>query len=749
MRLLRSVISAQLQPWNGPEPFAIVSWSCQLHDLNGSVNSFGLVLTTRSIDPLGKTVVSFTDGAGRTLETHDQSESVTAMSYDAGGNVLSVRDPNGVGYDAVYDPLGRMTSQTDTWGDTNSMTYDREGNVVTQTDAKTKVTTIAYDAQNRRTAVTDRLGGVTTYNYHPAGHLASITDAETQVTAYEHNTRGEKIKEIYPDHVPNSVAGDIGYGIVEFAYDPAGRMVRKTDQLGDTVTMNYNMASQMHQRDYRTRANSPTGTIADSDEFDFDQAGRMTSALSQRYSNVVSMTYDFAGRLSTESLDIANQTYTVTREYDQLNRIKKYIYPDSTPVERTYTDRGQLHQIKYAGSVIDTRTYDLGGRLSTSTYSNGAATTWNYRTNGNNKDNLLASIVTDNPGPNKVGTYSYTWDANKNKTSETITNSPLSGYGFTTGTTGYDDENRVTNWSRSDSLQTQAWSLSPVGDWNSFSQSSTGVPPVTQQRTHGPTHEFTSFTGTTSGTITFDAKGNMTTRPASLAAPALTLSWDFDNRLIGADTNSTPASLEVTLQYDALGRRVARTESGSTVIYFQPGQQTIADYANGAAPSTPTNRYVYGDYIDEPVMHEIVSGSVKHFYHCNQQYSVIGFTDSVGNVTERYSYTAYGTMTGFDASGSPLNTQPHNPRATYTGREWDNSIGMYFFRARWYEPTAGRFASKDPLGFDADCANFFEFCFDSPLNWLDPSGLQTMQSFANSMRNAIPPSMSIRQLAAP
>jgi len=165
--------------------------------------------------------------------------------------------------------------------------------------------------------------------------------------------------------------------------------------------MNYNMASQMHQRDYRTLANSPSGTIADSDEFDFDQAGRMTSALSQRYSNLVSMSYDFAGRLATESLDIANQTYTVTREYDQLNRIKKYLYPDGTPVERTYTDRGQLKEIKYNSSVIDTRTYDIGGRLSTSTYSNEAATTWNYRTNGGNKDNLLADITTTNCyGPN-------------------------------------------------------------------------------------------------------------------------------------------------------------------------------------------------------------------------------------------------------------------------------------------------------------------------------------------------------------
>jgi YD repeat-containing protein len=131
-------------------------------------------------------------------------------------------------------------------------------------------------------------------------------------------------------------------------------------------------------------------------------------------------------------------------------------------------------------------------------------TTHNYRVSGSNKDNLLASIVTTNPGTNKVGTYAYTWDANKNKTAETITNSPLSGYGFSTGTTGYDDENRVTAWNRADNNQNQTWNLSLVGDWNTFNQ--TGTSPLTQTRTHGPTHEFTSFTGTNSGTITVSAR---------------------------------------------------------------------------------------------------------------------------------------------------------------------------------------------------------------------------------------------------
>lgn len=152
----------------------------------------------------------------------------------------------------------------------------------------------------------------------------------------------------------------------------------------------------MLQRDYRTLANSPSGTIADSDVFTFDKAGRMLTAVSGRYTNTVTQVYDPMGRHKEEKLTIAGQTYTVTHDFDSLGRPYKMTYPDGTITEKTFTDRGQLYQTKYAGSVIDTRTYDNGGRLSTSTYSNGAVTTHNYRSSGSQKENMLASIVTDN-----------------------------------------------------------------------------------------------------------------------------------------------------------------------------------------------------------------------------------------------------------------------------------------------------------------------------------------------------------------
>ena len=62
-------------------------------------------------------------------------------------------------------------------------------------------------------------------------------------------------------------------------------------------------------RAYRTRANSPSGTVADSDTFTYDRAGRMLTALSGRYANTVTLAYDHAGRLASEGLTIAGQTY--------------------------------------------------------------------------------------------------------------------------------------------------------------------------------------------------------------------------------------------------------------------------------------------------------------------------------------------------------------------------------------------------------------------------------------------------------
>ena len=215
-----------------------------------------------------------------------------------------------------------------------------------------------------------------------------------------------------------------------------------------------------------------------------------------------------------------------------------------------------------------------------------------------------------------IGNLSYTWDANKNKTSETIGRT-MSGYGFTSAGTSYDDEDRLTGFARTNGTFNQSWNLTKVGDWTSVTTNG-----IAQSRTHGPTHELLTAGGQSLET---DPKGISTVLSSIL----------------------TPQASQLT--------PVARTGTGGSVVYVQHDQQTIADYPVGGVASTPTYRYVYASYIDEPVVRKAAgtSGTI-HYLHRNQQYSITAMTTSTGAVAERYAYTAYGQPTILNAS-SPQN----------------------------------------------------------------------------------------------
>jgi RHS repeat-associated protein len=58
----------------------------------------------------------------------------------------------------------------------------------------------------------------------------------------------------------------------------------------------------------------------------------------------------------------------------------------------------------------------------------------------------------------------------------------------------------------------------------------------------------------------------------------------------------------------------------------------------------------------------------------------------------------------------------------FTAREWDPETGLYYYRARYYDPKGGRFLSEDPIGFGGG-VNFYAYVGNGPTNWIDPFGL--------------------------
>jgi RHS repeat-associated protein len=135
---------------------------------------------------------------------------------------------------------------------------------------------------------------------------------------------------------------------------------------------------------------------------------------------------------------------------------------------------------------------------------------------------------------------------------------------------------------------------------------------------------------------------------------------------------------------------------------------------------TLAERYFRGVGTDELVAAWLQDGDGKtkpFLFHHDQVNSVRAVTGHNGGTTQSIKYAAFGTVQS-NAGSSPS-------RLKYTGRE-DDGAGLYYYRARYYDPAIGRFVSEDPLGFEAGI-NFYSYVGNNPVNGNDPSGHAAMQ----------------------
>jgi RHS repeat-associated protein len=146
------------------------------------------------------------------------------------------------------------------------------------------------------------------------------------------------------------------------------------------------------------------------------------------------------------------------------------------------------------------------------------------------------------------------------------------------------------------------------------------------------------------------------------------------------------------------------------------------DGACTSTPSLPTIASTNESPSDSSKTTSILTGP----FCCNHQYSVTAITTSTGAIAERYAYTAYGQPTILNASGTPLSPQTStlNSRYSYTGREWDATLALHHFRARWMSPSAGRFLGRDPIGYAGSEWGLYEAFECKALYGVDPLGLQ-------------------------
>jgi RHS repeat-associated protein len=639
---------------------------------------------------------TFPDGVKLTVTGYDKNGNIIAYRITDSGNAdLPVRTTLG------YDPLNELT------------TILRES-TANPLKFPANLTQYGYDNNGNRTSITDAEARTTSYRYTGKGQVSEITDARLKTTKLEYGATGcpscangaDKLTAVRDaNHVANNQPGTV------YTYDKVGRIDTETDPMGKKtrytwydsgllkdiydatatpekvlVTYKYNNRGQLTEKLYPDNTSVkynylPNGWL--------DSANNLTAgAVTFGYS----FTYHANGRLKTVT-DTNSRTISYDL-YDAIGRKKQVTYFPATPDQKqiiyNYDSANRLQTITSPAGVF-TYGYDALSRRSTLTYPNQITATYGY------DDLQRLSGISHQYQSTAIATYGYTLDQVGNR---------LTKSGTVNETYRYDELYRL---KEADTAKgTEKYGYDDVGN-----------------RLTGPGPKDTGYRYDTANRQTmgklfghdYDNQGNQLSRTTTNADKSWTMKWDFENRLTKMEKTRGADIQTVTFIYDPFGRRIEKkqsiTKSGTTKIttwtYVYDGYDIALEIMTDS--TTTRTFYTHGQNIDEHLALER-SGSF-YYYHQDGLGSVTAITDANRNVVQRYNYDSFGKITPQTNFANSY---------TFTDREYDPQTGLYYYRARYYDPMDGRFISKDPISFTGGDVNLYGFVQNNPVNWIDPLG---------------------------
>ncbi|MBV9096839.1 MAG: hypothetical protein JO079_02170 [Frankiaceae bacterium] len=745
-----------------------------VYDANGNVSS---VTDANS----HQTSYTYDNNDERTVTTRADLTTLTD-AYDADGNRTSYTDGNNHTTSYAYDSLNRLASVTDALNRTTSYSYDLAGNLTSVVNPSNKTTTYGYDADNRRTSISysdtttpnvtygyDNDGrrtsmsdgsGNSSYTYDALGRLTSHTDGAGQVVGYGYDLDGDVTSLTYP----NSKT-------VTRGYDDAGHLTTVTDWNSKTHTFSYDADGNL------TSAAAPNGVTESTTLNNADQVTAMadTTGSAPNVTTLASYTYtrDPLGLLTATTPTGATAQTNETYAHSSLNQLTTYA---------TATTSGSYsydHGDNVTGLADSTsQTFDNADQLATA-----GGITFGYNAQGD-RTTATSTVATATYGydqANRLTSYSangvpnstYAYDGDGLRTAKTGANfawdhvtaqTPLL---LTDGSENYlygpnhEVIEQIANFTPAISLVGTGSGVDSAGTASTvtatFSQPAAAndqiLVAVSAKQAQNPAmpagyvavggsgsatdqtilYRTTAVGGETGVTVTFN-QGTTVHAKTVLAAiyrgvdpvepvepnPSGTINNFPGTSLVVLGDNVTRPNEELIFLANAMDNSLPATwtapagmtsevaAGASTVATMIADQTEAATGYSGSRTAT----------IDQSAMLLGAQFALRpapdtYYYSHDQQGSTRLLTGPDAAVYATYAYDPYGRTTS--------HTGPVSTPLLYDGQYQDSESGLYYLRARYYDPNSTQFLTRDPL--ETITRQPYEYGGNQPLDYADPTGL--------------------------
>ena len=671
--------------------------------LPGTVNSNQSVTTSYTYSTLGNLLTVTTPGNNSTLingvdqgirTTYAYTQDGAYTQSEALGNPITITDNRGKIFHVRYDNQGRPVSVVDPLGNQRGLAY----NIVGQT------TQVQLPATGQTGSGTSYLQS--TYLY-PGGLL-------TQAATY--NESGQMVRYTNPVYgLEGERRSTVGNTIaMTVTFDALYRVASVTDGSSHSTTYGYNQTGYLAQTTY------PNGSTVQATAFDAN--GNMLTTIDRRGTTRTCVYNDPESRLTdiqfpnTPALNvhITWDAYGRRTNVSESTGQRNYFYDDNDAIvqaDTKYTSlpiQSLIYSYYQDGSrsslntPVGRFTYqsDPNGRANALTNPQGETFAWTYLDNGwlwtQNNGNVTTAYYTYNALGQLTDLANRRNDQSNTLLSEfgsvvhdavgNITNLTSMLYGVTaySGTTAY-NYNAKSQLSQETSQRlggySNGYNYDPVGNPTNFK---------------GAVNTFNNVNQCTSNGTAYDGEGN----PASWSGNALT--YDANNKIVSIGNT-------LTAGYRSDGLR-AWKQSSSGITYFIYDGSTPLYELTGAGVTQAVSTFGVNGLLSRHTS----AGSV--FYTFDAQSDVAQRLNSSGTILSSHCNDAFGSQASTVVTGDPY--------AGYGG-QWgyyhDVETGLTLLSHRYYDASAGRFLTQDPIGY-AGGSNLYAYAGNNTPNNTDPSG---------------------------